>query len=76
MWFHSDSSNYGAAMAGVATSKTPCGPYTYRGSFRPFGAESRDMGVFQDSEYLLVLPIFALADVAASADCTLRCVCR
>ncbi|KAI3615662.1 glycosyl hydrolase family 43 protein [Moniliophthora roreri] len=25
MWFHSDSSNYGAAMVGVATAKSPCG---------------------------------------------------
>ncbi|KAG2023167.1 galactan 1,3-beta-galactosidase [Coprinopsis cinerea AmutBmut pab1-1] len=50
MWFHSDSSNYGAAQVGVATSRTPCGPYSWRGSFRPLGAESRDMGVFQDDD--------------------------
>jgi hypothetical protein len=53
MWFHSDSSNYGAAMLGVATAKTPCGPYSYRGSFRPFNSESRDMGVFQDGAQLM-----------------------
>ncbi|THU82491.1 Arabinanase/levansucrase/invertase [Dendrothele bispora CBS 962.96] len=56
MWFHSDSSNYGAAMVGVATAKTPCGPYTYKGSFQPLGAQSRDMGLFQDDDgtaYLL-----------------------
>ncbi|EIN13160.1 galactan 1,3-beta-galactosidase [Punctularia strigosozonata HHB-11173 SS5] len=50
MWFHSDTSNYGAAMVGVATAKTPCGPYSYRGSFKPFGADSRDMGLFQDDD--------------------------
>ncbi|KAJ7785770.1 Arabinanase/levansucrase/invertase [Mycena metata] len=49
MWFHSDTSNYGVAMVGVATAKTPCGPYTYKGSFNPLGAESRDMSVFQDA---------------------------
>ncbi|KAF9458757.1 galactan 1,3-beta-galactosidase [Collybia nuda] len=49
MWFHSDSSNYGSAQVGVATSKTPCGPYTFKSSFRPLGAESRDMGLFQDA---------------------------
>ncbi|KAF7319882.1 Galactan 1,3-beta-galactosidase [Mycena kentingensis (nom. inval.)] len=50
MWFHSDTSNYGAAQVGVATAKTPCGPYTWKGSFRPLGAESRDEGVFQDDD--------------------------
>ncbi|KAG7090788.1 hypothetical protein E1B28_009872 [Marasmius oreades] len=56
MWFHSDSSNYGSAMVGVATSKTPCGPYTYKASWKPLGAESRDMGIFKDDDgtaYLL-----------------------
>ncbi|KAF7437222.1 hypothetical protein PC9H_004058 [Pleurotus ostreatus] len=56
MWFHSDSSNYGAAQVGVATAKSPCGPFTFRSSFKPLGAESRDMGLFQDgarTAYLL-----------------------
>ncbi|KAI0267698.1 galactan 1,3-beta-galactosidase [Gloeopeniophorella convolvens] len=54
MWFHSDTSNYGAAMVGVATASSPCGPYTYKGSWKPLGADSRDMGLFQDtSAYLL-----------------------
>ncbi|KAH8834912.1 galactan 1,3-beta-galactosidase [Flagelloscypha sp. PMI_526] len=57
MWFHSDSSNYGNAQVGVATTKSgPCGPYTYKSSFRPLGVESRDMGVFVDDDltaYLL-----------------------
>ncbi|KAF7789531.1 hypothetical protein EIP86_000477 [Pleurotus ostreatoroseus] len=50
MWFHSDTSNYGAAMVGVATAKTPCGPYTYKGSFKPLGADSRDESIFQDDD--------------------------
>ncbi|KAF8887802.1 galactan 1,3-beta-galactosidase [Infundibulicybe gibba] len=49
MWFHSDTSNYGAAEAGVATAKTPCGPFTYKSSVLPLGAQSRDMGLFQDA---------------------------
>ncbi|KAI0664932.1 galactan 1,3-beta-galactosidase [Cubamyces menziesii] len=56
MWFHSDSSNYGAAMVGLATATTPCGPYTYKGSWKPLGADSRDEGLFQDDDgtaYLL-----------------------
>ena len=40
-------------MVGVASAATPCGPYNYLGSFKPFGADSRDMGLFQDSESLL-----------------------
>lgn len=50
MWFHSDSSNYGAAQVGVATAKSPCGPYAYKSSFKPLGADSRDMGLFQDND--------------------------
>ncbi|KAI0709067.1 galactan 1,3-beta-galactosidase [Earliella scabrosa] len=56
MWFHSDSSNYGAAQVGLATAKSPCGPYSYKGSWKPLGADSRDMGLFQDDDgtaYLL-----------------------
>ncbi|KAH9938280.1 galactan 1,3-beta-galactosidase [Fomitopsis serialis] len=56
MWFHSDSSNYGYAQVGVATADTPCGPYSYRGSFNPLGAQSRDESVFLDDDrtaYLL-----------------------
>lgn len=29
MWMHIDSSNYGEAKAGVATSDSVCGTYTY-----------------------------------------------
>ncbi|PPR00261.1 hypothetical protein CVT24_005009 [Panaeolus cyanescens] len=50
MWFHSDSSNYGAAQVGVATARSPCGPYSYRSSFQPLGAQSRDMGLYQDDD--------------------------
>ncbi|KIJ27418.1 carbohydrate-binding module family 35 protein [Sphaerobolus stellatus SS14] len=50
MWFHSDTSNYGAAEVGVATAKSPCGPYTYKASWKPLGADSRDMGLFLDGE--------------------------
>lgn len=56
MYLHIDSSSYGEAKVGVATSGTPCGPYSYRGSFQPLGQQSRDIGLFQDTDgsaYLL-----------------------
>ncbi len=56
MYLHVDNSAYSEAKVGVATSSTPCGPYSYRGSFQPLGQQSRDIGVFQDSDgsgYLL-----------------------
>lgn len=56
MYLHIDSSNYGEAKIGVATSSSVCGQYTYRGSQRPLGFESRDIGLFKDddgSAYLL-----------------------
>ncbi|TFK57697.1 galactan 1,3-beta-galactosidase [Heliocybe sulcata] len=56
MWFHSDTSNYGAAMVGVATASSPCGPYSYKASWKPLGNDSRDMGLYQDDDgtaYLL-----------------------
>ncbi|GIG63529.1 glycoside hydrolase [Longispora fulva] len=56
MWMHIDSADYSDARAGVATSSTPCGPYTYLGSSRPLGHVSRDLGLFKDDDgagYLL-----------------------
>ncbi|OBT96717.1 hypothetical protein VE01_04071 [Pseudogymnoascus verrucosus] len=56
MWMHIDSSDYQEAKAGVATSPTVCGNYAYQGSSRPLGFESRDMGLFKDTDgsgYLL-----------------------
>jgi len=50
MWFHSDTSNYGAAQVGVAKAKSPCGPYTFQSSFKPLGADSRDMSLYQDDD--------------------------
>ncbi len=35
LWFHSDTVDYAAAKAGVATSDRPTGPFAYQGSFRP-----------------------------------------
>jgi hypothetical protein len=56
MYMHIDDPKYAEAKVGVATSPTVCGNYTYRGSFRPLGFESRDIGLFQDTDgsaYLL-----------------------
>jgi len=56
MYMHVDNANYSEARVGVATSNTPCGPYTYLGSFQPLGFQSRDIGLYQDTDgsaYLL-----------------------
>jgi hypothetical protein len=56
MYLHIDSGSYGEAKVGVATSSSVCGPYSYRGSFQPLGFQSRDIGLFQDTDgtgYLL-----------------------
>ncbi|KAF2749331.1 carbohydrate-binding module family 35 protein [Sporormia fimetaria CBS 119925] len=56
LWMHIDSSDYGDAKIGVATGGSVCGQYSYRGSFRPLGFESRDSGVYVDDDekgYLL-----------------------
>ena len=50
MYLHIDSSNYGGAKVGVATSRAVTGPYTYLGSFAPLGHQSRDMTLFQDTD--------------------------
>lgn len=56
MYMHIDNSSYSEAKVGVATSSSVCGPYSYRGSFQPLGFQSRDIGLFQDTDgsaYLL-----------------------
>ena len=50
MYLHIDSTDYKEAKVGVASSRTPAGPYTYLGSFRPSGHQSRDMTVFADTD--------------------------
>ncbi|KAF2163756.1 glycoside hydrolase family 43 protein [Zasmidium cellare ATCC 36951] len=50
MWFHGDSSNYGDAQVGVATSKTIDGQYDWKGNFKPFGNDSRDMTIYKDPD--------------------------
>jgi hypothetical protein len=69
LWVHVDSSDYGDAKVGVATSSSVCGQYMYRGSFRPLNFESRDMNLFVDNDeraYLLT------EDVSLSAKATLH----
>eukprot|EP00928_Gymnodinium_smaydae_P041127 TRINITY_DN2783_c1_g1_i1.p1 TRINITY_DN2783_c1_g1~~TRINITY_DN2783_c1_g1_i1.p1 ORF type:complete len:632 (+),score=98.12 TRINITY_DN2783_c1_g1_i1:69-1964(+) len=48
MWFHLDSSDYKFRRVGIATSKTPQGPYTFKKSLRPDGLSSLDMSLYQD----------------------------
>ena len=50
MFAHVDDADYALASVGVAVSERPEGPYTYLGSQRPCGFESRDLGVFQDDD--------------------------
>ena len=47
MWVHVDDANYETARVGVATSPRATGPFTYHGSFRPHGQQSRDLTLFQ-----------------------------
>jgi len=48
MYMHIDNSNYSERRAGVATSGSVCGSYTYRGSFKPLGHDSLDDNLFLD----------------------------
>src|SRR5512142_2804288 len=50
LWVHIDNTSYSDRRAGVATSTTPCGPYTYLGSTQPLGHQSRDLGLFKDTD--------------------------
>ncbi|KAM3425558.1 hypothetical protein BST61_g7505 [Cercospora zeina] len=61
MWFHGDSSNYGDAQVGVATSKTIDGQYEWKGNFKPFGNDSRDMTIWKDPDDGSAYLIFATA---------------
>ena len=56
MYMHSDDNPHTITRVGVATSPTVCGKYTYRGSFKPLGNISLDIGLFVDDDnagYLL-----------------------
>lgn len=48
MYMHIDNSNYSERKAGVATSSSVCGAYTYRGSSKPLGHDSLDDNLFLD----------------------------
>ncbi|KAI8712120.1 Alpha-L-rhamnosidase [Fusarium sp. LHS14.1] len=50
MWMHIEDQEYKDAKVGVATCDTVTGRFHYRGSFRPLGFESRDIGVFVDDD--------------------------
>jgi len=48
MYMHVDNSNYTDRKAGVATSSSVCGSYTYLGSTKPLGHDSLDDTLYQD----------------------------
>src|SRR5262245_3946225 len=56
LWAHKENGvDYSEARVAVATASNVEGPYTYQGSFRPLGYDSRDMTVFNDggTSYLI-----------------------
>ncbi|MEO0963774.1 MAG: glycoside hydrolase family 43 protein [Planctomycetota bacterium] len=50
MWVHIDRPDYQLAATGVAIADRPEGPFTYLGSVRPGGLDSRDQTVFLDED--------------------------
>lgn len=48
MWMHIDSPDYEKAHAGVAVSDSPTGKFTYLGSLKPNGMDSRDQTLYKD----------------------------
>lgn len=50
MWAHIDDMEYDVARTGIAVADSPTGPFNYLGSFKPNGADSRDMTVFVDDD--------------------------
>ena len=50
MWIHIESPDYEKAHAGVAVSDSPTGKFTYLGSFKPNGGDSRDQTIFKDDD--------------------------
>ncbi|WAO96867.1 Alpha-L-rhamnosidase [Fusarium falciforme] len=50
MWMHIEDQEYKDAKVGVAVCDTVTGRFQYRGSLRPLGFESRDIGVFVDDD--------------------------
>ncbi|HUC92847.1 MAG TPA: RICIN domain-containing protein [Paenibacillus sp.] len=50
LWAHKENGvDYSEARVAVASSSNIEGPYTYQGSFRPLGYDSRDMTVYNDN---------------------------
>jgi glycosyl hydrolase family 43 len=50
MYMHADDGAHTVTRVGVATSSTVCGAYSYRGSFKPMGNISLDIGLFVDDD--------------------------
>jgi len=50
MWMHIESPDYEKAHVGVALCDSPTGRFTYLGSFKPNGQDSRDQTLFKDDD--------------------------
>jgi len=50
MWMHIESPDYEKAHVGVGVCDSPTGKFTYLGSFKPNGQDSRDQTLFKDDD--------------------------
>lgn len=50
LWFHYDHDDYLYAACGVATAKSPTGPFILQDTFKPNRKDCRDMTIFEDGE--------------------------
>jgi|WetSurMetagenome_2_1015567.scaffolds.fasta_scaffold61229_2 beta-galactosidase len=50
MWMHIESPDYEKACAGVAIGDRPDSLFTYLGSFKPNGSDSRDQTIYKDDD--------------------------
>jgi sucrose-6-phosphate hydrolase SacC (GH32 family) len=50
LWFHLDTNNYSLRYAGIGTSPTPSGHFTFLRGFQPDGHPSLDQTLFQDGD--------------------------
>ncbi|CAF1115236.1 unnamed protein product [Adineta ricciae] len=58
MWFHLDSYDYQYRYAGIATSPTPNGKFTFIDAFQPDGVPSLDMNLYEDKRNGVVQGVY------------------
>ncbi|KAL0955566.1 hypothetical protein HGRIS_001807 [Hohenbuehelia grisea] len=50
LWWHSDDASYGSLTQSVALSPSITGPFVHNATYKPFGSDSQDLGLFQDDD--------------------------